>query len=238
MQEVSGIYMIKNSINNKVYIGQTRYSIIKRINNHIKYLRKNCHKNKHLQNSWNKYGESAFITEILKHSCDIINLDNFEIYWINFYKSYDQKFGYNKTYGGHNGLLTEEVLKKLSEINTGKKLSQETKNKIGSFFKGRKHSEETIEKMKNVQSGKKLTEAHKKKLSEVNTGKKHSEESKIKMSKVFKEIQYNRRKGENHPEYIVITEDMINLFNTSISRKEFMNTYNRTIWDKIRKNIK
>lgn len=53
------IYMIKNKVNNKVYIGQTK-SIEIRWKEHINKLKANKHVNVHLQNSWNKYGLDSF----------------------------------------------------------------------------------------------------------------------------------------------------------------------------------
>jgi len=51
------IYAIKNSDNNKIYIGSSK-SFYKRLNKHINNLRKNIHSNNHLQNAFNKYGEN------------------------------------------------------------------------------------------------------------------------------------------------------------------------------------
>ena len=55
----------------------------------------------------------------------------------------------------------------------GKKLSEETKLKIGKASKGRRHSEETKRKLIEVHKGKKLSEETKKKMSESRKGKKH-----------------------------------------------------------------
>lgn len=56
-----GIYVIVNIITNKVYVGKTEKSFGYRNNVHSYELNHNCHINKHLQNSWKKYGENAFI---------------------------------------------------------------------------------------------------------------------------------------------------------------------------------
>jgi group I intron endonuclease len=68
----SGIYCIKNEVNNKKYIGSAK-NIKKRRNVHKCRLRKNIHENPHLQASWNKYGESNFtwsIIEIMENAID------------------------------------------------------------------------------------------------------------------------------------------------------------------------
>lgn len=55
----SGIYELINTVNNKRYIGQAK-KIKHRWEHHISRLRKNKHQNQHLQNAFNKYGESSF----------------------------------------------------------------------------------------------------------------------------------------------------------------------------------
>ncbi len=68
--------------------------------------------------------------------------------------------------------LLEEHKRKISKALLGHKVSQETRNKISLFHKGRmngrlgkKHTEEAKRKMSLSHKGKKLTEEHKRKLS-------------------------------------------------------------------------
>ena len=61
---VSGIYCIRNKVNNKEYIGSS-VNVFNRLKNHSWALRYNKHKNKILQLSFNKY-----------------NIDNFEVFLI------------------------------------------------------------------------------------------------------------------------------------------------------------
>ena len=53
---MTGIYMIQNSINNKIYIGKTK-DLNKRWKRHKRYLKGNYHYNKNLQEEYNEYGE-------------------------------------------------------------------------------------------------------------------------------------------------------------------------------------
>lgn len=60
----SGIYKITNTITNDFYIGSS-IDIKKRFYNHKRCLKENKHRNKHLQNSWNKYKEENFVFEVI-----------------------------------------------------------------------------------------------------------------------------------------------------------------------------
>lgn len=94
-----GIYKIENTINGKVYIGQSIH-IKLRWSEHKAELRGGYHDNSHLQLAWNKYGEEAFIFSILETFDDISILNSKEKYWINYYNSFNKNKGYNLTYGG------------------------------------------------------------------------------------------------------------------------------------------
>ena len=63
--KVCGIYMIKNIVNNKVYVGQS-IDIYGRWTEHICALRGKYHANNHLQRSWNKYQEHSFEFSIIE----------------------------------------------------------------------------------------------------------------------------------------------------------------------------
>lgn len=80
----SGIYLIVNVISKKTYIGSSK-SIYYRIARHISDLKKNRHANNHLQNSWNKHGENAFICKIIE-KCPLEILTQREQYYIDIFK--------------------------------------------------------------------------------------------------------------------------------------------------------
>jgi group I intron endonuclease len=61
----SGIYCIKNILTKKKYIGSS-IDCERRYLTHISRLRRNSHCNKHLQYSFNKYGEKVFKFSIIK----------------------------------------------------------------------------------------------------------------------------------------------------------------------------
>lgn len=61
----SGIYRIRNLINEKIYIGSAD-NLDRRKNEHWKELRDQSHCNPHLQASWNKHGEISFTFEVVE----------------------------------------------------------------------------------------------------------------------------------------------------------------------------
>ena len=79
---ISYIYKITNSINNKVYIGNTNYSIKKRWSEHVRDSRKERCKHRPLYYAINKYGIENFKIEKLEYVEDDSKLSDREIYWI------------------------------------------------------------------------------------------------------------------------------------------------------------
>jgi group I intron endonuclease len=68
----SGIYQIKNIMNNKIYIGSA-YNLYNRFRVHKSTLKNGKHDNGHLQNSYFKYGYNNFLFEVIE-VCDIENI--------------------------------------------------------------------------------------------------------------------------------------------------------------------
>lgn len=176
-KDMIGIYEIYNKINNKRYIGQSTHLRV-RLLKHLNFLRKNKHQNKHLQTSWNKYGEDKFEIHILE-LCAVEDLDKKEDYYINKYKSNKKEYGYNyridnKTNRGlkwspeqrkkmmyaiernpwyHNHDLSEEARKKSIECLKNKIWTEEERKKISQRLKGTKVKDTT--NMKLAQRGEK-----------------------------------------------------------------------------------
>ena len=75
------IYEIVNLVNNKKYIGQT-INPINREKQHFTSLQNNKHWNKHLQRSFNKYGEENFDFFIIDSTNNLNELDELESYYI------------------------------------------------------------------------------------------------------------------------------------------------------------
>lgn len=92
----SGIYQIRNTKNNKVYIGQSK-RITYRKSQHRRELKDGKHYNIYLQRSFDKYGEDAFVFEVLEY-CHEDCLNERERYWIEKKESEYADKGYNAAY--------------------------------------------------------------------------------------------------------------------------------------------
>lgn len=136
-----GIYLFKNIINGKVYIGSSK-NIYRRKNEHLKKLSKNCHHCKGLQNAWNKYGENNFSFEILEtlQEYDKTILLIREEFFINKVLNENRKNLYNsklKPTCNFKPFFTEELRSKQSQRMLGNKI-----------MVGLKRSKESIEKQR------------------------------------------------------------------------------------------
>lgn len=129
------VYIIKNKVNKKVYIGQTirtfdlRYPGrglgSERVYNYLvdceSYNKKNKKRrklkyNKHLLMAMKKYGFENFEIEILDQCETIEQLNDREKYWIKEFDSTNNDYGYNIQLGGQNTKQTvEEYLIKVNK---------------------------------------------------------------------------------------------------------------------------
>lgn len=139
-----GIYQIRNNISEKAYIGLSS-DIENRFVRHKMMLNNNSHRNKYLQFAFNKYGESSFKFEILEE-CEEQLLSDREKHWISEKKSCNNKYGYNKTFGGEFGRLHPDIYKRYSERLKGGHISEEQKKQISKTLTGRKRPKKEIEK--------------------------------------------------------------------------------------------
>lgn len=78
---VSGIYLITCTENQRRYVGSAQ-NIVNRWKDHRLDLIRGRHHNRHLQRSWNKYGEAAFEWAILEVIDESITLLAREQFWI------------------------------------------------------------------------------------------------------------------------------------------------------------
>lgn len=94
------IYIITNSINDKVYIGQTIQPLALRWQGHCRPGFSKNEQNMKIKRAIRKYGKENFTIKELE-KCLVSELDEKEIYYISLYNSYNK--GYNSTKGGKSG---------------------------------------------------------------------------------------------------------------------------------------
>ena len=137
-RNISGIYIIKNTINDKVYIG-TAVCIKQRFIGHKNQFKKQVH-NDRFQNFVNKYGFNTLIFEVIEYVNDKEKLIEREQYWIDYYESWKSKKGFNickiagSTFGVKMPKSHIEASKKRmmgNEYGKGKKWSEKEKIEIG-----------------------------------------------------------------------------------------------------------
>ena len=196
-----GIYKITNLKNKLIYIGST-VNLYRRKNEHLKELRSNKHHNAHMQNSFNKYGESIFEFTIQDIVFDLESLVEREQFWIDYYKSNDKTIGYNireKAESNVDLVASAETRQRISNANKGKIISEETKVKLSIANKGKKYSkpEETKLKLSIAHKGKIFSQDTKNKMSIAR--KKYLKENPI--TDEERKVRSKSKMGENNPNY-------------------------------------
>jgi group I intron endonuclease len=186
------IYCIKNTINNKEYIGLTIRPLEHRWKQHIYESNKkdSWEWNTPLGNAIKKYGKDSFQVFVLEECSSEIELKQKEIQLIKERKSLATETGYNLTLGGDGRMgykLSEETKRKIGEGNIGKVMSNEAKEKMSVAAKKR-----SVGKLSPM-NGKKHTDDALKKISESSKGRIFSEESRIKKSESLKAYHLNKK---------------------------------------------
>ena len=181
------IYMIRNTVNGKAYIGKTTQKPENRIRDHLDCQNKGS---RLLKRAIEKYGRDAFAYEILHDSVFDIFLDEIEIAEIAKHNTLVPN-GYNLTTGGEGGHHTKETLLKISKSNKGQKRSFESRRKISESLKGRQFSPEHRQRIAEANKRRKCSPESRRRMSEAQKGRKHLPEARQKIAEANK-----RRKGE------------------------------------------
>lgn len=119
---MGSIYLIENMISGKIYIGSTDRNFQYRKKEHKYDLRHNKHDNQYLQNSWNKYGESAFVFTEIEKTDNPEHTHERELYWVNYYVLlWGEDYVYNikpverSAFGRKKKAVTEDTRAKMRE---------------------------------------------------------------------------------------------------------------------------
>lgn len=150
-----GIYQIKNTVNEKVYVGRS-INIERRFYIHKWKLSKGEHANPHLQSAWNKLGETKFEFSILEE-VEAPLLKEREEHWFEKTGCLNRKIGYN--------IASDSTVPMLGRKHSEHSKERMSKQKMGTknSFYGKSHSEETKKKISDKKKGVPLSEAHKEK---------------------------------------------------------------------------
>lgn len=126
------VYLITNTVNGKVYVGQTVQSVAKRFGQHCSAAKRNT-KNIPICNAIRKYGPDAFTVTRLCEAYSIEELDARETALILRYDARNPTKGYNVKEGGQSHRMAESTKRKIGAANSvalkGKKASLETRRK-------------------------------------------------------------------------------------------------------------
>ena len=180
----SGVYLLLNKINGKIYIGRS-VNLCKRIRGEYKYCSPTSYhsNNRIITKAIRKYGWENFEVSILEFD-DKNNLTDLEIYWINHYDATNPNIGYNILKFGNEstGYKHSELTKqKISKSNMGKYcgdknpmfgkshtaltkqlMSKKAKNRAPTF-KNKHHSDEAKKRI-SLANGKNVKQIDKKTL--------------------------------------------------------------------------
>jgi group I intron endonuclease len=162
----SGIYCLKNTINDKCYVGSAQ-KLNYRLWNHKHKLIKGNHANNILQNFVNKYGIDKLYFEILE-PVNIESLIEREQYWIDNLKP---QFNILPKAGSSTGtVMSEEQKIKISKNRKGILHTENTKQRISESMKGVPKTKEHAAKVGLKHKGKIVSQEQKDKISKANKG--------------------------------------------------------------------
>ncbi len=174
----SGLYKISNIIDNKIYYGSS-INLKRRLKDHKCLLNINKHPNRHLQQSYNKYGKNSFIFEIIlycsKEDCLFYEQKFLDKYWDNSINCYNIAKDDVAPMTNIKVSLTSRINRSIRQL--GSKRSEETRKKMSEAQKGNKNHQ--FGKSPSEETRKKMSEAHKNVIFSIETRKKMSQSQKL-----------------------------------------------------------
>lgn len=137
------VYMHKLKKDNRKYIGITKQKVKKRWQNGLGYKHST-----YFYNAIQKYGWDNFEHIILYDNLTKKEAENKEKELIELYKTTKKGYGFNINEGGFSPIITKQQKLKISKTEKGKKVSQETKEKLSKNIKKYYEINGTTENMK------------------------------------------------------------------------------------------
>lgn len=219
-RKLDGIYIIKNKINSKVYIGECK-NFYKRYGRHLSQLKSNKHFNIKLQNFVNKYGIDSLEFDILEELPNSNSSERID-------KEIEYIVKYNSINNGFNIIKDSRTMSHISTStrkNNGKRLigvirdeefCNKVKEGVREYYKNNPHKPRAKWTEERKQARREYIKAHPEKYSNRKrpSGNKinHKRGEECSFSKLTNNIVYN------------IKKDIYN----KVPRKVIMNTYNIT----------
>lgn len=195
----TGVYCIRNLMNNKRYVGSAAVSFGDRWSCHRSTLNKNKHHSPKLQAAWNKWGATNFVFEVLLRCHPNVCIVE-EQRFINKFDSAHYLNGYNVApkAGSSSGIpcpLNTRLA--VADANRKRVVSDETRQRMSKAATGRKHgarakqkcrlaalsrTKEAQAKITASLTGRPVSAETRKKMAITKTGKITSESTKLKLS--------------------------------------------------------
>lgn len=236
------VYMHKNKSNEKVYIGITGKSLKRRSNNGNGY-----DSNSHFSNAIKKYGWDNFESTIVYNNLTKEAAALKEMELISNYKSNNRNYGYNLSTGGESP--ARGVFQK------GRRLSEETKEKIRQAHIGKYHgrtvpySVEELERQNNfhknhiesLKANKEYKERYHKNLKIAVSGEKNGFYGRKHTDKTRKILSENAKmrilsKNPNAKKIKILLNDIEYEFGTMKECAEFLNISYKMLYGRIKNN--
>ena len=150
-----GIYLLTNTVNGKVYVGQSKNCEM-RFRQHVKESKRGRLQTA-LYNSMRKHGHQSFVPTVIEaiEGATQGQLDDRETHWIKHYSACSPESGYNFRPGGQMGQVVDA----------------EARERIASKLRGRKQPTELVEKNRQGHIGIPCSEAAKAKIGAFHAGK-------------------------------------------------------------------
>jgi group I intron endonuclease len=218
------IYVIQNKLNNKLYVGKTS-NLSRRWREHKKVAeggKEKYGKNfRAIHAAIKKYGEDNFSFFDIESWEEELEAYEAEMFWIEYFQSYQKNIGYNETMGGKGAQSGNK------NPRFGKPVSDETRQKLSKSRKGKKPSLGT----KQSAETKAKWSTQRKGSGNAMYGKHHSDEGKQNISSAKKASDKNR--GEKHHLATITNEQALEIRNIfaegKLIKSEIAKLYN-TKW--------
>jgi len=205
----AGIYQILNLVNGKIYIGSA-INLRQRRNEHFSRLRCNRHPNKHIQSSFNKYGEHNFDFEVLQLIQNPKSLSGCEQFWMDKTGCADKKFGYNSSPTAGNTLGVKLSKEAIQKSVTSRRINNKGKPRIFTT-EHRANISKAVTGKNHPMYGRKHSQISRNKMSESHRGENNS---RAKLNEL--QVKVIRSLSSDFKNQLITLKDMSNYFNISV----------------------